>query len=493
MTPTTISSTEWQMIAPALALVVAAMVVLVLDVALPERQRRLLPWVTLLGIVVAGGLLIPLRGRTLQGFSGFFVSDDMGVALAAACLIVSGLSVLLSSDFVAIEGGNRGEYWALLLTATCGMLIMVGSADLILLFLGIEVLSISLYVLTGFARSQTGSQEGALKYFLLGSFSIGFMLYGTALVYGTTGSTNLGRIATALANPQVLTNPMLLAGAGLILVGLGFKLALVPFHMWTPDVYQGAPTAVTAYMSVGTKVAAFAGLIRVLTGAFPALEREWTVVLTVIAILTMILGNVGAIAQANIKRMLAYSSIAQAGYVLVPIAAGVGMGTSSIGGIGAATFYLLAYSFMNLGAFAVVAAVDGPGTEPTSLEDFTGLAYRRPLLAAAMALFMFSLAGVPFTAGFLAKLMAFGAAVQAGYVELAIVGVLTSAVAAFYYLRVVVLMYMQGPDRHVLLHQPTLQIAAVIAVAAAGTLWLGIFPGQTVEAAGRVLTQLPLR
>jgi len=347
------------------------------------------------------------------------------------------------------------------------------------IFLGLETLSIALYILAGFLREQLRSNESALKYLLLGAFATGFLLYGIALVYGATGSTNLRQIAAVVATGN-LNNPVWLTiGAGLLIVGFAFKVASVPFHMWTPDVYEGAPTSVTAFMIAGTKAAAFAGFLRVLMTALPALAPDWSRVLWLLAVLTMTVGNVVAIAQTSIKRMLAYSSIAHAGYLLVALVAASTLGSGSI------LFYLVAYTFMNLGAFAVVIALARQDGERTSLEEYAGLGWKYPFLGAAMALFMFSLAGIPPTAGFMGKFYIFNAAIQANYVGLAIIGVLNSVVSVYYYLRVTVIMYMgQGEEAPAASRlAPALGLAVLIAIL--GTLELGLFPARFLEMALR--------
>jgi len=361
--------------------------------------------------------------------------------------------------------------------------LVVSSADLIVLFLGLEVLSLALYILAGFIRGWTPGQESALKYFILGSFSLGFLVYGTALVYGATGTTSFAKLSQQLANAAILDSPVLLVGVGLLLVGFAFKLAFVPFHMWKPDVYEGAPTAVTAFMAVGTKAAIFAALVRLLATALPALQPQWGVILWALAMLTMVVGNIAAIAQSNIKRMLAYSSIAHAGYVLVAVVA------SNAAGWMGAVFYLAAYTFMNLGAFAVVAAWGEGAEKNLDLGDYAGLAARKPLLAAAMATFMLALAGVPPTAGFMAKLYVFSAAVQGGLIDLALVGVLTSAIAAYYYLRVIVIMYMREPVGEAAGALPA-PWGLVLLITALATWLMGLFPAPVVGLAQGLLAQV---
>jgi len=382
--------------------------------------------------------------------------------LALGALLSCGLSIAYLSE-VRI---NHGEYYALVLLATTGMMFMVSAVDLLAVFVGLEVMSIPIYVLAGFDRSKLRSNESALKYFLIGSFASAVLLYGMALVYGTVGSTAFDAIREGF-DPA---NPIALVGLGLLLVGFAFKVSSVPFHQWTPDVYEGAPSAVTAFMSVTVKAAAFAALLRVWVLAFGGVEVPVRDVLWVLAALTMVVGNVMAIIQDNVKRLLAYSSIAHAGYVLVGFVAGTPEGYSAV------LFYLVAYTFMNLGAFGVVVALAWRGHDCEKLSSFAGLARTRPGLAALMTLFLVALIGIPGTAGFMAKFTIFAAAVSADVVSLTILGVLMSAVSVYYYLRIPVLMYMEEPPEE----GPRMEIgsgeALVLAVCALAVLYLGLFP-----------------
>jgi NADH-quinone oxidoreductase subunit N len=355
---------------------------------------------------------------------------------------------------------------------------MASGTDLMTIFLGLEVLSISLYVLAGFFRRQTRSNEAGLKYFLLGAFSTGFLLYGIALLYGVSGTTNVADIGMYLrSQPALLANPMTIAGMLLLSVGFLFKIAAAPFHMWTPDVYQGAPTPITAFMSAGPKAAAFAGFLRIFTLGLDGLQAEWTALLWVLAVLTMTVGNVLAIYQTDLKRMLAYSSIAHAGYALVGMVAANDIGKSGI------LFYMLAYTFMNLGAFAVLVLAGKKGEENLTLEGFSGFGFKRPFLGVAMTIFLLSLMGIPPTAGFAGKFYIFAGAVEAGYIWLAILGVLNSAVSLYYYLRVMVYMYFREPAEDY--GWMTMQVGAVISIilAIVGIFYLGIFPGNVMEMA----------
>ena len=353
---------------------------------------------------------------------------------------------------------------------------MAAAGDLIVIFLGLETLSLALYTLCGFRKAELRSNEAALKYLLLGAFASGFFLYGIALIYGATGTTVLRRIAAVLASGRP-PGALFLLGGGLLLVGFGFKLASVPFHMWTPDVYEGAPTSVTAFMIAGTKAAAVAAFLRVFLFALPTLHWHWSAAIWVLAVLTMTLGNLVALVQQNIKRMLAYSSIAHAGYVLVALVAGGSSGATSI------LFYLVAYALMNLGAFAVMIAVQGHGQEWLSLGDYAGLGSRRPVLAACMALFMFSLAGIPPTAGFMGKFYIFSAALEGHYIGLAVIGVLNSVISVYVYLRLIVIMYMSEPAVEQSPLPVSVAATCAVAVSALGTLQVGLFPARLLDLA----------
>jgi NADH-quinone oxidoreductase subunit N len=399
------------------------------------------------------------------------MADKHSHFLNAIFLITAFLTVLISLNYLGKANIDRGEYYVLMLFSVAGMMLMGMANDLILVFLALELLSIPLYVLSGFARPRLDSEESAMKYFLLGAFSSSFLVFGIALIYGATGSTALPAVLDRVAD-----SGLALTGVALLLVGFSFKVAAVPFHMWTPDVYEGAPTAVTAFMSVGAKVGGFAAMIRVFVMALPQLSDAWVPAVAVIAALTMILGNLVALAQPNIKRMLAYSSIAHAGYIMMAVAASA----DSTEGVGAALFYMLAYLFTNLGAFAVVIAVERREGQGVLLDDYKGLASRSPWLALALAYFMLSLTGVPPTGGFSGKFFVFRAALDAGLVWLAVVGVVTSVISGYFYLRVVYLAYMFEGEGEVTA-RPALHAAVALTVLA--TLILGFMPGPWFELA----------
>ena len=467
-------------VTPIMVLGVLGMAVLVLGLFVGKDQGGLLAGFCLGGLAVAAATIVPLLGSHRSAFAGMMAVDNFYLFFATISIAVTALAVLLSATYLDRTGLANPEYYGLLVFGAVGMLVLVSASQLVVLLLGIELLSLSLYVLAGFAHTRLASEEAALKYFLLGSFSAGLLIYGVALIYGATGTLDYAGIAKAIKAQQGL-DPMLLIGMGLVLVGFAFKLSFVPFHMWVPDVYEGSPTPVTAYMAVGTKAAVFAALVRLLSTAFPGLQAEWGPVLAVLAALTVIVGNVAAVRQTNIKRLLGYSSISHAGYVLMAVVAGGGIGND------AALFYLVAYTVMNFGAFAVIVAVSEGREERLELSDYAGLAKRNPWLAAAMAIFMLSLSGAPFTAGFLGKLYVFSAAIQGGLLWLALIGVATSLVAFYYYLKVVVVMYMAEPRGERATFGPTFSMAAVVVVALFFTLQLGILPGLFVN-----LSQLPV-
>ena len=431
-------------ILPLVVLTAWACVLLLVDLAIPADRKGWTAFLAALGLLVALGLTLLRSGQATPAFGGMVVVDNFSNFLSVL-LLASGIAgIALAYDYLKRTGIERGEYYTLLLFSIIGMLLMVMAADLIVVFLALEMLSIPLYVLAGIAVPRISSEEAAIKYFMLGAFASGFFVYGTALVYGATGTTALTGIVAAL-EMQKANMALLLGGAALILVGLGFKVAAVPFHMWTPDVYHGAPTAVTAFMSVGAKVAGFAALLRVFVLAFPSLSYDLTPILWVLAALTMILGNVVAIAKRNIKRLLAYSSIAHAGYILMALVP-YGNPEVSAQSVASALFYLVAYAFTSFAAWAVVIALEQAGEKGLDITEYAGLGRKYPQLAAVMTVAMLSFTGVPPTLGFVGKLFLFQTTIAGGYLGLALIGVLTSLVSAYYYLRVVVIMYMQDGE-----------------------------------------------
>lgn len=465
-----IPEVKWAVLIPLLAVVLTALTVLAVDLFTPKERRTALAALSLLGLLVAFVLCLQLWGKEDRAFREMVALDRFTLFFDLLFILITCLTILLSTRYLVREGAHYGEYYTLLLTASAGAMMMASSLDLILLFLGLETFSLSLFILAGFLRKRLSSNESALKYLLLGAFATSFFLYGIAFIYGSTGTTHLPRIAEALRGGRI-EDPLLLIGMGLLLVGFGFKVAAVPFHTWLPDVYEGAPTPVTAFMIAGTKAAAFAAFLRVFPFALSPLKADWVGILWLLSILTMTVGNIVALAQQSVKRMLAYSSIAHAGYLLVALTAGGEKGTAGI------LFYLLAYAFMNLGAFGVLIALTEKGEERFDLSEYAGAGFRHPLLSLSMAIFMISLAGFPPTSGFVGKFYIFAAAVEQGYTELAIIGVLNSVISVYFYLRVIVVMYMSGAGRAEA-PPPTLSPALTFAVLVSVlmTFWLGLFP-----------------
>jgi NADH-quinone oxidoreductase subunit N len=465
-----------RVIAPAVVLAVTGFVLMLLDLLPPRGRREHMAFVGLAGVVVALIVSILLWGSDITGFQGMAVLDNLSLFATLVIGYATGLMLLESIDYLKRRGMESGEFYILVLFSAAGMVIMAGANDLIVVFLGLETMSLALYVLAGFFRTRIEAGEASMKYFLLGAFASGFFLYGIALIYGATGSTNLHKIGAAVT-AGASRDPLLLIGFGLLLVGFGFKISAVPFHMWTADVYEGAPTSVTAFIATGSKAAAFAALLRLLLESLRPLQGEWVWLFWVLAVLSMTLGNVVAIAQQNLKRMLAYSSIAHVGYMLIGIVAGGGLGGGSV------LFYLLVYTFTTAGAFGVILLLERGGEEAVGIDDTAGLATRHPLAALALALFLLSLVGIPPTAGFVGKFYLFGAAVRSGYVWLAVIGVLNSAVAAYYYLRVIVSMYMREPDGTPAVIMPSFAGALAVVVALWGVIQLGVFPAPLFDLA----------
>jgi len=459
---------------PIVVLSLFGIAIMIAEPFVSQSRKSLLGWLAFAGTLVAMLAIYPMAANRGQWYSSLWLVDDYSIFFHFVFLVIAAVTTLTSLDFLKREGINHAEFYALLLFATAGMLMMAGSNELIMVFLGLEILSIATYVLAGFRRTDLKSNESALKYFLLGSFSSAFFLYGTALIFGATKSTNLLVISEALRSADLQMNLVYLAAA-MMLIALCFKVAVAPFHIWTPDVYEGAPTPVTGFMSVGPKAAGFAVLLRVFLTAFPALEERWAAMMWLVAAATMILGNVIAVVQPNIKRMLAYSSIAHAGYVAVAFVAG------SEKGISAALFYLFAYSLMNLGAFAIVTMLSRSEDKMVNISDYAGLASKRPGLAALLSLFLLSLAGIPGTAGFAGKFFIFRAAVESNLIWLAIIGVVTTVISFYYYLYVIVQMYMRDPvEEFADVRTPgSLNLALVIAVI--GTIYLGILPTRILD------------
>lgn len=473
-------------IMPEIILSVIAMVLLLINVFTPTKRKAYLGYISFIGLVVTGFALVNGWNAPFElkiGFNGSVLQDNFAIFFKGIFLVGAGLTVLISDQYMEREECNQGELYPLILLATVGMMLMASGIDLMTIFLGLELLSICLYVLAGFNRANVKSNEAGLKYFLLGAFSTGFLLYGMALTYGATGTTKIDKIALFVAqNGSVVTSPMLVVGMLLMAVGFSFKIAAAPFHMWTPDVYEGAPTPMTAFMSAAPKAAGFAAFLRVFFIALPALNADWRPLIWVLAVLTMTIGNIIALSQDNIKRMLAYSSIAHAGYALV------GFTAANAEGIGGILFYMLSYAFMNMGAFAIIILVGKKGEQNGNVSDYAGFGVKHPVLALAMSVFLFSLAGMPPTAGFIGKFYLFSGAIKAGYLWLAIIGVLNSAASVYYYLRVMVFMYMKDPVEEFDWLRVTPPIGLAVALSVLGVMIPGVVPSYLMELAQKAIS-----
>ena len=462
-------------LAPVLVLSIFAMLILVLDLW-GGRNKSLLVFTSLVGLLMTAISAFAKYPIPAYSFNDSYVVDHLSLFFICIFTISSALAILLSVEYNEREGIRAGEYYALILFCTVGMILLASSTDMIMIFLGIEIVSICLYVLAGIRRNDHRSNEAALKYFLLGAFATGFLLYGMTLVYGSTGSTNLFKIAEFVKNPSAQSNPLLMMGLVLLVIGFGFKVASVPFHMWAPDVYQGAPTPVTAFMAVGPKAAAFAAFFRVFADTFPEMSSSWEMLLSIIAVLSMFVGNLGAIMQTNIKRMLAFSSISHAGYILMAVIAKNSLGSSSL------LFYMLSYAFMTFGIFGIVIILGRKGEENLEIKNYSGLAYKHPVIALSMTIFLLSLGGLPPFAGFVAKFYLFSAAIQEGLLTLVIIAVLNSAISFYYYLKVVVFMYMKEPEAEFKISLTPITLFVVF-IGVVGTINLGIFPNSIITLA----------
>jgi NADH-quinone oxidoreductase subunit N len=475
------AAAEYLRFLPEIILVIAATLAMVIEPLLKPGKRDGLAGMSLLALLAALAAALYANGDPGTAFSGLLVVDGYGTLFRALVIVVGALTVLSSNSFLDREGANSGEYYALVLFSVMGQCVMVTANDLIMVFIGLEISSISSYVLAGYLRDDPRANEAALKYFLLGSFATAFLLYGIALLYGAAGSTSLSRIRAVISDPNAAPSPMLVGiAAALMLVGFAFKVSAAPFQMWAPDVYQGAPTPVTGFLSAGPKAAAFAAFLRVFMTSFQPAGESWEPIVWVCALLSMTIGNFAALVQSDVKRMLAYSSIAHAGYVLVAITA------RSEDGVAAAMFYLAAYVLMNIGALAVISHLSGKGEKYLKVDDLAGLGVVQPMTAAALTVFLLSLIGVPLTAGFFGKFYIFKAALESKLVWLAVLGLLNSAVAAYYYLRILVMMYMREPGEAVLEMQPLpVSLQAALLAPVVGVLLLGIFPAALLEFAIR--------
>jgi NADH-quinone oxidoreductase subunit N len=468
--------------------------VFALDPVLHPSKKDGLAWLSLGTLAVCMGLTASQMSHAASAFGGLVVIDAYGCFWKLLLYFVTSLTVLLSYSYLKEERLYFGEYYGFILLALAGMMVMVSAADLLTIYLGTELMSLSLYVMAGLKRSEPRSLEASAKYFVLGAFSSGILLYGISLLYGATGSTRLPAIAAAISG-RSLDDPLLLFATILLAVGFSFKLAVVPFHMWTPDVYQGAPTSVTAFMAVASKAASFGAFLRVFVEGLGGLKANWSAIFLLLCLATLVLGNVMALVQTNVKRMLAYSSIAHAGYALIGVVAAGRLGglASSTNGIASVLLYLALYAFMTFGAFAIVAMLRKGRIEGEEIEDFTGLAKHHPLAALLMMIFMVSLAGIPPTAGFIGKFYVFMSAVEAGMTWLAVVALIFAVISAYYYLRLVMVMYMLEPGEVTatsprLVMSPTLSI--VLACAVAGVVIFGFYPNPLVNLATQAVLTL---
>ena len=474
-----ISLTDLTPIIPEIIVLLTAFTVLLVDLFAAKNNRSLtLAVTTIIGLVLAMFAETQLHGKDITGFYGTVVADDFSILFEFIYMSVAIVTVFVSRHYIAENEMNFGEYYVLLLTAVSGMMFMTSGLDLLVIFIGLEVMSISSYILVGMKRKVAEANEAALKYLLLGAFSTGFLLYGISLLYGATGSTLLPTIITEIQQ-NGSGNPLVIVGMALVVVAMSFKIAIVPFHMWTPDVYTGAPTPVTGFLSGAAKAAGFAVFIRVLMTGIPLDSANWENLLWLLAVLTMTVGNVMALQQNEVKRMLAYSSIAHAGYVLVAIVVG---STSAISGV---IFYSCAYALMGTGAFGILTIRDA-GRVPRTFDDLAGYGKRNPTLALLMSLFIFSLVGLPLTGGFIGKFQIFSAALQEGWIWLTVIGILNSALSVYYYLRVIMFMYMREgalPEGAMVSGNTSGFAMTGLLGTAVAVLYLGIFPDRILELA----------
>jgi NADH-quinone oxidoreductase subunit N len=483
--PPGFSASDFYYLLPELVLTFGSLVLLGLDAMLGRERRHLLTWTAVATLGATALALVPFAGANVTVARGLIAVDTFAFFFKIVFLFSALLAILMSARYLEVEGARAGEYYFLVLCATLGMMIMAGGIDLLTLFIGLETMAVSFYILAGYLKPSRRSNEAAVKYFLLGTFSLGLLLYGMSLLYGLSGSTHLRTIATALASGG--GGVLLALAVVLVVAGMGFKIAAVPFHMWAPDVYEGSPTPIAAFLSVGSKAASFAMLLRIFIEGLPAFSTGglgaifsiplgWTTFFYLLAVVTMTGGNLAALTQSNMKRLLAYSSIAHAGYVLIGVVAGTPRGVS------ATLIYLFVYAFMQLGAFAVVVMMRRRDAIGDELKDLSGLYLRNPFAATVMLIFMLSLGGIPPTAGFMGKFWVFGAAIEAGYVWLAVIGVLNSAISLYYYVRVIVYMWVkEEPFGSMPVLSPAMWV--VLIAAAAGTLFFGIYPAPLFELA----------
>jgi len=466
-------------ILPEVFLTITGVLIMLIEPTMPAgANRKSMGWLASVGVLAAlGASLYQYQLPAGRAFFGFVQTDAFSTFFHVVICGIVLASILIALDSIGGPAGDLGEYFALLCFGAVGMLLMTTAVELLLVFIGLEISSISTYILAGFRRKSAKGPEAAIKYFLLGSFATAFFLYGIALVFGATGTTAIYSIAEQLGSSPM---PLLaVAGLGMILIGVSFKVSAVPFQVWTPDVYEGAPSPVVALMSTAPKVAAFAVLLRVLYGALPALHTHWVPIVWWLSVLSMTFGNLGALRQQSVKRMLAYSSIAHAGYILAAFTA------LSPDGVAAASFYTLSYAAMNVGIFAVVSHAGGFEDRLTLIEDYRGLAYRAPLLGGTMAFFLISLIGIPFTGGFFGKFYVFSSTLHAGFIWLTVIGLINSGIAAFYYLRLATAIYSKAPETSPVgsIPRPAMSLLFALFLTVVATLILGIFPGHILDMA----------
>ncbi len=474
--PPGFSAADFYNILPEIVLTSGALLVLMTDVMTSRASRPLLGRVTLAVLGATILALLPFRDADTLASQGLLAIDGFAFFFKLLFLLAAVITVLMSASYLEVEGFRAGEYYFLILCATLGMMFMASGIDLITIFVGLETMAVAFYILVGFLKPNRRSNEAAVKYFLLGAFSLGILLFGMSTLYGLSGTTNLRELATTLAAQE--RSPLLILALVMVVAGIGFKIAAVPFHMWAPDVYEGAPTPITAFLSVGSKAAAVAMLLRIFVEGLPFLADIWQPMFWVLAVLTMTVGNVAALTQSNVKRMLAYSSIAHAGYVLIGVVAGTSRGVTAI------LVYMVVYAFMQLGAFAVIVMLRRTDVVGDELKDLSGLYFRHPAAACAMLFFMLSLGGIPPTAGFMGKFWLFGAAIESGYIWLAVIGVVNSAISLYYYVRVIVFMWFKEET----LGSPIVTgpaMAVALTVSLAGAVVLGLYPGPLFELAER--------
>jgi NADH-quinone oxidoreductase subunit N len=479
------NTADFKWIIPEIVVTVFGLIVLLVEAFMKGKgSGRVTGVLTLIGTAIAFFYTTALWDTQASVFSGLYTIDNFGTFFKFIFLTILFLVTIVSMSYAEREGFNAGEYYGLLLFAVLGMMTMVSSNNFVTIFIGLEVMSLSIYILCGLMKGSLKAIESSLKYFLLGSFGTAFFLYAIAVILATTGSIDIQAIKASAAQTNFATNPIFLMGIAMLIVGFGFKTASVPFHMWTPDVYEGAPTSVTVFMATGVKAAAFGAFLRVFYTAFPSFITQWSGVLWFIAVLTMSVGNITALVQNNMKRLLAYSSIAHAGYILVAFVTGDKILSSSI------LYYLLAYTFMNLGAFTVVILLGRKGEGNEDIDSYAGLGTRHPFIAICMTIFLLSLTGIPPLAGFAGKFYIFGDAIKGQYYWLAVIGMLNSAVAAYYYLRVLMYMYFKEPVKELgkIDFSPAYTLVMLVSVAA--VLYLGILPRGFVLLAQKAVSVL---